>query len=136
MNQVLEFAGNHPMLIGIAGLLLVLIVYTELSRVSGNHLSVAEAVKLMNHGGIVIDVRSSEAFLSGHILGAKNIPPDQLADKAGDLDKDKPYIFCCDSGNSSQRALAILAKQGHTKLFNLRGGLRAWQQDNLPLSKK
>ncbi len=136
MQQVLEFAGNHPLLIGAALLLLAIIIFTELRRSGTNQLSVAEAVKLMNQGGTVIDMRGADAFLAGHILGAKNIPLDELAQKTGKLNKDEPLILCCDSGISSQRALALLGKNGFSKLYNLRGGIRAWQQDNLPLSKK
>ncbi len=136
MQQVLEFASNHPLLIGAALLLLAMIVFTELRRTGGNQLSVTEAVKLMNQGGIVLDVRSADAFRAGHILGARNTPLDELREKTAKLDKETPLILCCDAGNSSQRALAALAGQGFTQLFNLRGGLRAWQQDNLPLSKK
>ena len=136
MQQVLEFAGNHPLLISAAALLLALIIFTELRRSGTSQLSVAEAVKLMNQGGVVIDVRSTEAFRAGHILGAKNIPLDELAEKTARMDKDAPLIVCCDAGNTSQRALAMLGKNGFARVSNLRGGLRAWQQDNLPLTKK
>ncbi len=136
MQQLMEFAGNHPVLVGAALVLLALILYTELRRSGGNQLSVAETVKLMNAGGQVLDVRSQDAFHAGHILGAKNIPLDELADKAGQLNKEQALIVCCDAGVSSQRALPVLSKRGFEKLFNLRGGIRAWQQDNLPLSKK
>lgn len=136
MQQVLEFAGNHPLLVSAAFLLLALIVFTELRRSGTSQLSVAEAVKLMNQGGTVIDIRAVDAFRAGHILGAKNIPLDELAQKTEKLEKDAPLILCCDAGNSSQRALALLAKTGFSRLYNLRGGIRAWQQDNLPLTKK
>lgn len=136
MQQVLEFAGNHPLLVGAALLLLAMIIFTELRRSGTSQLSVAEAVKLMNQGGTVIDIRSADAFLAGHILGAKNFPLDELVLKTAKLNKDEPLILCCDAGISSQRALALLGKNGFSKLYNLRGGIRAWQQDNLPLSKK
>jgi len=136
MQQVLEFAGNHPVLIGAAFALLAMIIVTELKRSGGNQLSVAETVKLMNAGGQLLDLRGNEAFHAGHILGAKNIPTEELAAKVGALKKDEPLILCCDTGASSQRAVAVLKKQGFEKLFNLRGGIRAWQQENLPLTKK
>lgn len=136
MQQVLEFAGNHPVLIGAALALLALIIFTELRRAGGNQLSVAETVKLMNAGGQLVDLRANEAFHTGHILGAKNIAADELGAKAGSLDKQAPLILCCETGASSQRAQMVLKKQGFDKVFNLRGGLRAWQQDNLPLTKK
>ncbi len=136
MQQVLEFAGNHPVLIGAALVMLALIVFTELKRTGGNQLSVAQTVKLMNAGGQVLDLRSNDAFHAGHILGAKNIPLDELGAKAGSLKKNEPVILCCDTGATSQRASAVLKKHGFEKLFNLRGGIRAWQQDNLPLTRK
>lgn len=136
MEQILEFAGNHPVLIGAALLLLAIIVFTELRRGGSAQLSVAQTVQLMNAGGQVIDVRSVDGFRGGHILGARNIPLDELADKADKLPKGTPLIICCDAGVSSQRAVSLLNKRGFEKVFNLRGGLRAWQQDNLPLSKE
>lgn len=136
MQQVLEFAGNHPVLIGAALALLVVIIVTELKRSGGDQLSVAETVKMMNAGGQLLDLRGNDAFHAGHILGARNIPADELAAKAGSLNKAEPLILCCDTGTSSQRAAAVLKKQGFEKLFNLRGGIRAWQQENLPLKKK
>lgn len=136
MQQVLEFAGNHPVLVGAAFVLLALIIVTELKRSGGGQLSVAETVKLMNAGGQLLDLRGNDAYRAGHILGAKNIPLDELPAKAGELKKSEPLILCCDTGVSSQRAIAVLKKQGFEKLFNLRGGIRAWQQENLPLTKK
>lgn len=136
MEQVLEFAGNHPVLIGAAFAMLALIVFTELRRTGGNQLSVAQTVKIMNDGGQLLDLRPNAAFHAGHILGAKNIPADELGAKAGSLNKTEPLILCCDTGVTSQRSLAALEKQGFEKLFNLRGGIRAWQQENLPLTKK
>lgn len=136
MEQLLEFAGRHPVLIAAAVVLLALIIFTEFRRAGSNQVGPADAVKLMNGGGIVVDVRAQDAYLGGHILGARNMPLDELQQKSGKLDKSKPVILCCDSGVTSQRARDILRKQGFEQLFNLRGGLRAWQQDNLPLEKK
>jgi len=42
-------------------------------------------------------------------------------------------ITCCDTGLSGGAAARELSRLGFAKVFNLRGGLSAWQKENLPL---
>jgi rhodanese-related sulfurtransferase len=95
----------------------------------------AEAVRLVNQGGVVLDVRSEQDFAGGHIIDARNMPSTQLAEKVESLRKwrEKPVVVCCDSGMTSGSAVRTLRANGFTKVVNLRGGLGAWQQENLPL---
>ena len=63
------------------------------------------------------------------------MPLSEIATSAESLkrNKDKPVITCCDTGMNGGTAARELGKLGFTKVFNLRGGLSAWRQDNLPL---
>jgi len=98
-----------------------------------------EATRLLNHeSAVVVDVGDSGEFEAGHISGAINVPLKTLGDSLKKLEKhrEKPLVLVCRSGNRSMRAATILHKQGFAKLYNLDGGLIAWQRENLPLEKK
>ena len=49
--------------------------------------------------------------------------------------KDRPLIVYCDGSERSSKAVSALKKQGFTRVANLTGGLRAWQQAGLPIEK-
>jgi rhodanese-related sulfurtransferase len=137
MNRLIEFAGNHPYLVAAAVLMLIIVIVSEMRARIQEFAAVAptDAIRMMNHGALVIDVRDSTAFESGHIVDARNMPLKELATSAEGLkrNKDKPVITCCDTGMNGGTAARELGKLGFTKVFNLRGGLGAWRQDNLPL---
>jgi rhodanese-related sulfurtransferase len=99
--------------------------------------SATEAVRLINHGAVLIDVRSAADFKAGHIGGARNIPGNEIVDGAKSMEKfrDKTVITCCETGATSASAARELVRQGFKNVLNLRGGLSAWRQDNLPVVK-
>jgi rhodanese-related sulfurtransferase len=100
---------------------------------------VAQAVQLINRqDAVVVDVREPAEFRSGHIPNARNIPLGQIADKAKDLDKlkAKPLLLSCQTGARSAQAAATLMRAGFTDVYNLSGGMNAWQQANMPLQKE
>lgn len=100
-------------------------------------LSSMQAVRLMNQGALVIDLRGKESYDAGHIGEARNVPAAELESRADSLKKwrDKNVITYCDSGTSGANGARTLMKLGFTKVFNLQGGLNAWVKDNLPLAK-
>lgn len=142
MDQYLEFSNNHPLLV--AGLVLsfLLVIFTELRRKARGVMSLEpqDAVKLINADAVVIDLRHNEAFARGHIVNAKNIPFDELADNKAAIEKfsKKPIVVVCDAGMTASKAVDKLRKAGLESVFGLRGGIAAWSQANLPLvtSKK
>jgi rhodanese-related sulfurtransferase len=139
MQRLLEFIGNHPFLV--AGALVAAaaaISYEIRERVHAfAALSAMQAVRLMNQGALVIDLRARESFVAGHIGDARHVPAAELESQAESLKKwrDRNVITYCDTGNSGAGAARTLAKLGFTKVFNLHGGLNAWVKENLPLSK-
>ncbi len=139
--RILEFIGNHPILIlafvGTLGLLLA----TEISRrLSGmKSIGPVEATQLSNRDNAVfLDTRDIGEYTGGHIPHAIHIPLKQLPERVAELDKykDCPVIAYCRSGNRSNGAGSILRKKGFENVYNLGGGITAWQNANLPLSKK
>lgn len=97
-----------------------------------------EAVLKMNHeNAIVVDVREDKEVALGRIPHAKHIPLGQLKARLGELDKfkTKPVIIACRSGHRSAGACGILTQNGFTDVYNLAGGMIAWEQANLPVEK-
>ncbi|MHB0990410.1 MAG: rhodanese-like domain-containing protein [Burkholderiales bacterium] len=96
------------------------------------------AVQLINHeNALVLDVREASEFSSGHIANARHIPLGQLSDSAKTLEKykDQAIVVNCRSGSRSAMACATLGKLGFTKVYNLKGGILAWQQAQMPTVK-
>lgn len=92
-------------------------------------ISCEEAKKLINERNAqFVDVRTPEEYLSSQLPGAVNVPLhviDQLADEQ--LDKSRPVVVFCRSGQRSQMALQILKSKGFAEVYNM-GSFMAWQQ--------
>ena len=98
----------------------------------------AEAIRLLNReNGVVVDVCEPKEFSAGHVPNAINLPLSSLKDRLRDLEKhkNKPIIVSCRSGNRSLKGAVLLRKQGFATVYNLAGGVQAWERDNLPLEK-
>ncbi len=98
----------------------------------------AAALQLINHkDACVLDVREPDEFKHGHLLNAKLIPLGKLRDRMGELERcrEKPVVVVCRSGNRSATACALLSREGFTQVYNLAGGVTAWQKAGLPLEK-
>ena len=139
MPRLLEFAAHHPLLLVllvVAALAVLVHELRERSRGVGA-VSPQDAVRLMNQGATLFDVRSAEAFAAGHIRGARHLPVDGLAGSVDGLKrlKDRPVIVYCERGVSAAAAMRELVQLGFSKVVNLRGGLTAWRAENLPLAR-
>ncbi len=98
----------------------------------------AAALQLINHkNAVVLDVRETGEYDAGHVLNSKLIPLGKLKERVGELKKhmDQPIVVVCRSGNRSATACVLLGKQGFAQVYNLAGGVQAWQKNNLPLEK-
>jgi len=139
MDRLLEYISHHPWYASGAALAALLVIAYELRSRSENvaALSPQDVIRLMNQGALVIDLRPTEAFATGHVAGARQMSGEQIL-KAGDTlkkQKEKVVVVYDDTGSLGAAAVRQLAAQGFTKAFNLRGGIAAWRADNLPLSK-
>ena len=141
MDQYLQFASAHPLLMALLAMGFLAIVTNEVhgNLTGGKKLSAPEAVRLINdRDARIIDVRPAADFKKAHLLGALNIPVDKLKARLNELDKDKtkPVIVYCALGGSAREAALLLRQQGFTEAFPLRGGLNAWLAANLPVTVK
>ena len=140
MDRLLEYATRHPFLVGGTVLLALVAAAYEFSRArsGGQAVGPSDAVRLLNKGAVVIDLRSQAEFDAGHIIDARHLPLEDLA-KAGETLKryrDKVVITCCESGTRAAASARELGAQGFTQVVNLRGGLQAWRAESLPLVRE
>jgi len=75
----------------------------------------------------LLDVRQPKEYEQAHIPGAKFIPLPLLHDKVSELDKEKPVIVYCAIGGRSRVAAQLLSGLGFKEVYNLKGGIKAWQ---------
>ncbi|HEY4368407.1 MAG TPA: rhodanese-like domain-containing protein [Steroidobacteraceae bacterium] len=139
MNRLPEYISHHPFLIAAVAILVILAIVIEIrERAKGSSLiAPGDAVRLVNGGALVLDVRDASDFEAGHIIDARSIPAKEVAQRADSLKKfkEKPVVICCESGFASASAAKALRALGFNKVATLRGGLRSWRQENLPLVK-
>ena len=134
-----EFIKNNIMLVAVAFVSGGMLLWPLLRRGAGGPwVSTLEATQLINRqDALVLDVRETTEFASGHLLGAKNMPLASIEARAGELDKHKakPVIVLCGDGNRASKAAGILRTRGFANVVNLSGGFPAWQQAGLPVVK-
>ncbi len=83
--------------------------------------------KLISGQSLLVDVRSVGEYAEGNVPGSVNIPLDQLANRLGELDRDKTIIVFCQSGGRAGVAKSLLEKNGFTDVTNA-GGWQALQR--------
>lgn len=137
MDKILEFTSNHVLLVSALMISFFLVVFSELRRKASGLINVeaSDAVKLINNDAVVVDIRSADAFARGHIVNAKNIPPDELESRLSQLEQYKanPVIAVCDNGITSKRAVNTLRGAGFESAYGLKGGMTNWNQAGLPV---
>jgi phage shock protein E len=73
---------------------------------------------LVKNGAVILDVRSKGEYANGHVKGSINISVDTLSGNLNKLNKSKPIITCCASGNRSGSARNILLANGFKEVYN------------------
>ena len=99
---------------------------------AGREVSRDEAQKLIDEGAQLIDVRADHEWEAGQIAGATHLPLDELAERAGEIDKERPVVLYCRGGNRSTMAAAALADAGYDAA-KLSEGIVGWDEAGLPL---
>jgi rhodanese-related sulfurtransferase len=141
MDQVIEFATNNIVLAGVWVALVAMIIFTYISALTSpvKELSTHDATLLMNkNDAVILDTRPQKDFKAGHILGARQIKPEELREKNFkklENQKDKPIIIVCAMGNQARGTASAMLKAGFANVSVLKGGMNAWQSASLPVSK-
>lgn len=105
--------------------------YTPLSC-SSTHVKEISCDEPIPTNAVFVDVREQKEWEAGHIEQAYHLPlpelqknPDMFSCKKGSF-----YIFYCQHGIRSKRAVQILQQTGFTDIYSLKGGYEAWGQYN------
>jgi rhodanese-related sulfurtransferase len=142
VQQFSEFVINNPLLFAALFVVLILLIKAELDHQvnKGLLVSPASAIRLINNhdDALIIDIRAAADYKKGHIKGAKNV---HLSDFASSIEafsdyKNKPVLLYCNSGSTTRRAVKLLKNAGYENINDLEGGIVAWKEANMPLSKK
>ena len=98
-----------------------------------NTLAAFRAAERAGADGIELDVRTPGEFMQLRLDGAHLIPIDQLLRRIGELPKDRPILVYCAVGSRSSQVAGYLAQQGYSEVYNLYGGISAWQLRGYPV---
>jgi rhodanese-related sulfurtransferase len=100
---------------------------------AGKEVSREEAKTLIEGGAQLVDVRADHEWEAGHIAGAKHLPLAELAERASEIDRERPVVLYCRGGNRSTMATAALADAGFDAA-KLTEGIVGWADAGLPVA--
>ena len=99
-----------------------------------NSLTPSEAAAALSRGELrFVDVREAAELAEARIQDAQHILLDQLPGRLRELDHAQPVAFLCRSGSRSAMATRTATKAG-LDARNVKGGIRAWKREGLPLA--
>jgi len=141
VEQLIEFAGNHGMLVAGFAAVTLLLVWTEISRHTRGYteLTPVQAVQKINQGKTsIVDISTAADFSKGHLNGSKHIALSRFNNSDPDIEKMKtgPVLVVCKNGNTAHQAAAKLVKMGIEDVAVLKGGTTQWSADQYPLARK
>lgn len=141
MDTYIDFVIKNWYLFAALAVILGLLIGGEvLRRLRGVvSLSPTQALQLINNQeAVVLDTRDIGEYKAGHIPNARHASMDTIKNRPGELEKfkDRPVILYCRTGATSSAAGALLKKSGFQQVHNLAGGIAAWENANLPITKK
>ncbi|MFM8771671.1 MAG: rhodanese-like domain-containing protein [Candidatus Kapaibacterium sp.] len=115
----------------------VLLTLSLASAKEGGDVTPQEVAKMLrkDRSVILLDVRTPEEYKQGHLKGCKlmNFYDADFRDRAKKLPKDKRIVLYCRSGRRSADAMSYLTSIGYSRVFNMLGGIIAWQKDRQPV---
>jgi rhodanese-related sulfurtransferase len=91
-----------------------------------------EARRMVAAGAQLVDVRADHEWEAGHLAGASHIPLSELAERAAEIDRDRPVVLYCRGGNRSSMATAALEAGGYDAA-KLSAGIVGWEEEGLPI---
>ncbi len=90
-----------------------------------------QVIDLIDEKVYIIDVRTEEEFKNGKIRSSFNIDfqTSEFIDNLKKLDKEKPYIIYCMSGNRSLKASHVMKSLGFKMIYHYKNGYKDWVKD-------
>ena len=135
-----EFVMNNLALVALFVASGAMLLWPEITRMGGgsHEIGTLEATRLLNQGpALVLDVRDGTDFAAGHLPRARNIPLKELDKRLDEIGKfkDKPVIVTCRGGARAGAACRFLKRAGFSMVYQLKGGVAAWEQASLPVER-
>jgi rhodanese-related sulfurtransferase len=84
---------------------------------------------------LLVDVREESEFVDVRAPGAVLLPMSMFAARAGELPQDRPLMIVCHLGGRSSAAAGFLIRSGRSDVFNVTGGMDAWERGGLPVRR-
>lgn len=87
---------------------------------------------------VLVDVRTPDEYEEGHLSGSLLVPLDTIDRNAENVltDKDKKLFVYCRTGRRSAEAVGKLRSMGYTNVYDVSGGITAWQASGYPIISK
>ena len=122
-------------------LLLSISAFVFTANAQVKNINVAEfekGISELDDDVILLDVRSKKEVKAGYINGMQNIDfyGTDFESKIDLLDKSKTYYVYCAAGGRSFKAAKMLHKKGAKNVYNLNGGITAWNNEKKTITTK
>jgi len=137
MNTFFLFISQNLIAVVLLLLSIVALIFYE-GRKGGEKINPSEATRKINkEGALVVDLRPSQEFSSGHIAGSVNVQEDNLEQHLTTQrhPKETPVILVCRTGTNSKKSGVSLMKSGYLDVNIIGGGMMTWEGNGMPLSK-
>ena len=96
--------------------------------------SVVEAKTMLDRGEAqLIDVREVWEWVTARIPEARLIPMGEIAQRVQEIDRTRPVIVHCATGQRSAAVTEALRQAGYPQVYNMAGGIVAWMNEQYPI---
>jgi rhodanese-related sulfurtransferase len=116
-----------------AGLLIVHVISDNMPWQLSDEISPAQAKRQLGSGALIVDVRTHDEYVGGHIEQSLLMPLEELTTLMQALPHDRLIITVCRTGVRSVQARNILKQAGFTQVTTMKGGMEAWIAAGLPV---
>ena len=130
VNMMINLLGKKTLVKVNIFLVFILFAFSAVAAEPHKSITGEELQALMKDGQPVkiVDVRELELFKSGHVPGAINIPYDTAHNRIlKELSPKDRVVFICHGGPMGDELGGILTKNGYTKVYNVKGGMKRWK---------
>lgn len=117
---------------------IALAAFCALAFAQVNQVDPQQAQALFKQGAPILDVREPHEYTEVHAPGSLLVPLGQIASRANEFRtfENKPIILICRSGQRSSAAAEMLTQQGFKVVYNVQGGIIAWEKAGLPVERR
>jgi rhodanese-related sulfurtransferase len=140
VDQLIEFANNHGMMVAGFFAIILLLIWTEIRKYTRGYVELTpiQAVQKINQGQTsIVDISAAADFSKGHLADSKNIALSRFDKQDPDIEKIKSgsILVVCKNGQTAHSAAAKLVKLGANDVAVLKGGTTQWSADQYPLAQ-